>query len=335
MHKIIASIKAKNKNPVGPLRYDEALRALLCMLPMMVAIFAGQSAYVVALGQGGFFVSSLFLPARLRGRFVMGAILIGIGLGFYLIGGTVASYPLMAIFFTFLIGFNLSFLSSWKIGGPLALTFIMIYTSGLNTGSAAKASQNFFVFAFVMLWSMAISMLPIWKGTPVPPVNDKMSDEDYAEQGVRMGVGSSLALGISYLFGFAKLGWAPSAAGNIIRYDPKLSRKRAWARAFGTIGGALLALVTMLITLNPNILAVMALAFGVLNGLFKMRVLGQMPLFYTATILVLYSLNDLGNRVIITERVLFNIVGIIVAMCVVIYPFPRLMRMLRGQPKTV
>jgi hypothetical protein len=30
-----------------------------------------------------------------------------------------------------------------------------------------------------------------------------------------MGIGTTLALAISYLAGFAKIGWAPSAVGNV------------------------------------------------------------------------------------------------------------------------
>ena len=73
--------------------------------------------------------------------------------------------------------------------------------------------------------------------------------------------------------------------------------------------------------------------FAVLNGLFKLTKLGRMPLFYTATILLLYTANDLtsGHENVLT-RVFYNLVGITIGVLVVIYPFPRLMTML--QPKT-
>jgi hypothetical protein len=103
----------------------------------------------VTLGQGAFFFSSLFLPRRLAGRFVMGSLVLALGLGFYLIGGAVAPYPWVAVIFTFFVCLNLSFLSGWLVGGPLALTLVMIYTAGLNTGSPEKASANFLVFSIV------------------------------------------------------------------------------------------------------------------------------------------------------------------------------------------
>lgn len=79
-----------------PLMWSEALRALLCMLPMFVAVGLGKTSYLVTLGQGGFFFSTLFLPSKTAARFVMGSQILVIGLGFYLIGGTVAPYPLVA-----------------------------------------------------------------------------------------------------------------------------------------------------------------------------------------------------------------------------------------------
>lgn len=312
-----------------PLLWSEALRAVICMVPMLLTLPTNKTSYIVALGQGGFFYSSIFLPKRFGGRLIMGGLVVTLGLGFYLIGGNVAAHPGTALIFTFFVSLMLGFLSSWKLGGPLALTFIMIYTAGLNTGSASKASANFLVFAGVLGWSALISLLPFWKGIDPPVRKSELTDLDYAEQGLRMGVGTSLALGISYLFSFSKLGWAPSAVGNIVRYDEKVSRLRAWARFYGTVGGALLALVALDLTHNINLLIYAGVLFAALNGLFKLTKVGMIPLFYTATILLLYSLNDLpSSRTVAFERVAYNIIGITIGMLVVIYPFPHLMKAL-------
>ena len=316
-----------------PLLWTEALRALVCLLPMIVATALGQTTYLVTLGQGAFFYSSLFLPRRLGARFVMGSLILGLGLGFYLIGGVVAPNPWVAVIFTFFVCLNLSFMTDWKVGGPLALTLVMIYTAGLNTGSPEKASANFLVFAFVMGWSALISLLPFWTPLPPPPVNADQSVENLAEQGLRMGVGTSLALAISYFAGFAKIGWAPSAVGNVVRYDEKMSRKRAWARFFGTLGGAAMAAIALAFITDPTIVVLIGAVFAVLNGLFKLTALGKMPLFYTATILLLYSANDLstGTENVLT-RVFYNLIGITIGILVVIYPFPRMLKMIN--PKT-
>ena len=66
-----------------------------------------------------------------------------------------------------------------------------------------------------------------------------------------------------------------------------------------------------------------------LNGLFKKTKLGTMPLFYTTTILLLYSANDIsagGENVLM--RVFYNIIGITIGILVVIYPFPRVVRII-------
>ena len=64
------------------LLWSEGVRALVCMLPMLIAGGMGKSTFLVALGQGGFFFSSLFLPKRTGARLVMGSIIITLGLGF-------------------------------------------------------------------------------------------------------------------------------------------------------------------------------------------------------------------------------------------------------------
>lgn len=311
----------------------EAFRALVCMLPMLVATGLSKTSYLVTLGQGGFFYSSVFLPKKFSGRLVMGIAILGIGLGFYLIGGTVAPKPWLAVLFTLLVCVNLSFLTNWKIGGPLALTFVMIYTAGLNTGSPEKASKNFVAFAFVMGWSALISLLPIWKPVPPAPIDESLGNGDLAEQGFRMGIGASIALAVSYIAGFSKLGWAPSAVGNVVRFDHDLSRKRAWGRFAGTLGGALFAAIALAFITTLTLLVWIGALFAVLNGLFKRTKLGLIPLFYTATILILYSANDLASgRATILKRVGYNIVGITIGMLVVIYPFPQILK--RINPKT-
>lgn len=309
------------------LMWTEAIRALVCMLPMLVYAAMGKTSFLVTLGQGGFFFSTLFLPRKMSGRLVMGSLILALGLGFYLIGGVVSPNPWVAIFFTFMVCLNLSFLSGWTVGGPLALTLIMIYTAGLNTGSPEKASANFLVFAFVMTWSALISLLPFWKPIDPPKVDTTQTNGALAEQGLRMAIASSIALAISYIAGFAKIGWAPSAVGSVIRYDKKLSKMRAIARLLGTIAGALLASIALAFISSVSVLVVIAGVFAVLNGLFKKTKLGMMPLFYTATILLLYSANDITvGTTNVLQRVAYNLVGITIAVLVVVYPFPRLMQ---------
>ena len=234
--------------------WTEGLRAFVCMLPMLLAAGAGKTTYLVALGQGGFYFSSLFLPKRITGRAIMGSLVVGLGLGFYLLGGNVVQHEGIALLFTFFVSIILSFMCSWRLGGALALSFIMIYTAGLNSGSPEKASANFLLFAGVMLWSALISMLPFWEPIEPPAINPKTSDGELAEQGVRMGIGTTLALAVSYMFSFYKLGWAPSAVGNVVRYDGTVSKKRAWGRFYGTLGGALLAVVALTLSYDIRIL---------------------------------------------------------------------------------
>jgi hypothetical protein len=316
------------------LMWTEALRALVCMLPTFAAMALGKTSALVALGQGGFFFSSLFLPRKFSGRAIMGTLILTLGLAIYMLGGVVAPNTFMALSFTFLICFSLSFLSGWTIGGPLALTLVMIYTAGLNSGSPEKASANFLAFAIVLTWSALISLLPIWKPIDPPKVDTSQTNEALAEQGLRMAFGATIALAISFVGGFSKLGWATSAVGNVVRYEPKLSRLRAMARLIGTIAGAILAAIGLALINSVTVLVMVGIIFAVLNGLFKKTKLGMLPFFYTATILLLYSANDISSGMTnVIERVFYNLVGITVAIIVVVFPFPLIMK--RLHPKTV
>jgi uncharacterized membrane protein YccC len=296
---------------------------------MLIAAAMGKNAYLVALGQGGFFYSSLYLPKNINQRIVLGALILGMGLGFYTLGGNVVEYPVVAVLFTFLVCINLSFLTNWKQGAPLALTLIMIYTAGINSGSAEKAANNFLMFALVLGWSAIISMLPFWK--PIePPEIPPRKDAELGEQGVRMGIGASLALALSYIFSAAKLGWAPSAVGSVVRFDEVLSKKRAYVRVLGTLGGSATAALTLMLVTDVRTILYIGALFAVINGVVKKTVLGMMPLFYTATILVLYSVNDLSSsKVTILARIGLNVAGVLVGLFVVLYPFPYLAKALR------
>lgn len=320
----------KSPNFWHNLSITEGVRAFLCMVPVVVAGVLGLTSITVALGQGGFFFSSLFLPERIRARAIMGSIVVTLGLGLYLVGGNVVQQPVLSVIITFLVALNLSFLSEWKIGGAVALTLMMIYTAGLNAGSPTKATTNFLAFCIVMVWSTLVSMLPFWKPVPPPPPNPNLGDLDYAEQGLRMGIGSAIAMAVSYLWGFTKLGWAPSAVGHIVRYDPGLTKARAWARTYGTLIGSGIAIIAMSLIHNPVTVVYAGAFFAVLNGLFKPTKIGSMPIFYTATILLLFTANDLPSGFIVAfERVAYNLVGIIIGVLVVVYPFPMLIRRLR------
>jgi uncharacterized membrane protein YccC len=209
----------------------------------------------------------------------------------------------------------------------------MIFTAGLNSGSPENAADNFLAFALVLGWSALISLLPIWKPIDPPKVDTNQTEGALAEQGLRMAIGGSIALAISYLAGFAKLGWATSAVGNVIRYDPQLSKKRAMARMIGTIAGAILAGIALAFISSASVIVLVGGIFAVLNGLFKKTKLGMLPFFYTATVLLLYTANDLSSGTEnIWQRVVYNTVGVIIAIIVVVFPFPLLMK--RVNPKT-
>ena len=311
------------------LSWGEAARAFLCMLPMLIAALLGQSSLVPTLGQGGFFYGAIPLPQARGPRLLVASLLIALGLGFYLMGGNVVFNILLSVVFTFFVAFNIGLLSGFNIMGMLAIHFISIYTAGLNASSPDKVHTNFLAFILAFGWGAIVSLVFNWKGQP-PKETTQRKTADYFLAGIRMGVGTSVALLVSNLFGFDKLGWAPSGAGLVIGYDTETSKKLAWARFVATLGGAVLATLCFFISINVQFLMLMSLLFTVLNGLFKATKVGSMPLFYTATILILFSISSpIDGPVLAAERILYNVIGITIGLLLVLYPFPALAKRFR------
>ena len=109
-----------------------------------------------------------------------------------------------------------------NIMGMLAIHFISLYTAGLNASAPDKVHVNFLAFIAAFGWGAIVSLVFNWKGEPAKETTQRKT-ADYFLAGIRMGVGTSVALLVSNLFGFDKLGWAPSGAGLVIGYDTETS----------------------------------------------------------------------------------------------------------------
>lgn len=317
--------------------WDEGGRALICMLPCLIFGLMGNYALAIPTGQAGFFFSSMPLPQKKSKRLLFASLMLTVGLGYYLMGGNVVFNPWVSIFFTFFLALNLALMVSWEVAGILALSFFTIYSAGLNASSPDKVHQSFMAFLFAMGWAGAISLLSIWKGQATNPM-PKYEPAQYVETGVKLGLGTSIALFVANLFHYSKLGWAPSAVGNVVRFDEVISKKRAAGRIIATIGGAVIATIALIVFKDVTVLLIFAIFFAILNGLSKSTKLGQMPLFYTATILILYSLNSLGDpNGLIAQRIAYNVVGVLIGLFVVLYPFPIISRKIKAtiKPKPV
>jgi len=246
-------------------------------------------------------------------------------------GGNASTNPWLTVILSFLVGLNLVLLVSWRVLGMAALSFVTVYSAGLNTGDPMKAQTYFFFFLFSIGWGAIISMLPFWKGQESTQIIEP-TKEQLVSTGFRMGLGMSVAVFIAYLFGFSKLGWAPSGVASSVRFDWETSKLKGFLRELGTILGAVVVMATFFITVNPAVLALMAYFFGVINGLMKETKVGAMPLFYTVTILLIYSLNNISDGpVLAAQRVMYNLIGVLVALLVVWYPFPRIMNKIKTQ----
>jgi hypothetical protein len=60
-----------------------------------------------------------------------------------------------------------------------------------------------------------------------------------------------------------------------------------------------------------------------LQALFSKTMIGRTIFFYTTTIIILYSLNDISiANTIAIQRVAYNLVGILIGIFIIYYPFP-------------
>lgn len=333
----LSQVKLPNLKNI-PWNKHEAARAALCMLPMIVAPFIGLQQYMVPFGQAGFFYTISPVPQQKISRWIAGFMLVGLGMSFYMLAGTVASNLLMGVIFTFLIGLILILGTSWQFLGLLAFSFFSIYSAGLNAATPEKAAASIGAFTFALLWGMVVTLPKFWPGMPMP--NQKSTPLPVLfMSGIKMGIGTSLAYLFSGLFHLSKLGWAPSAVGSVIRFDPSESQVKAKVRAIATVGGSLVAIFFFALQLSPVGLIVVSYLLGITNGFFKNTNLGKMPFFYTATILILYSLNDPASSYgLAIERVVYNMIGVFIALFIVWYPFPalskRVLVLLQGDQPT-
>ena len=318
----------------GDVLWSEGVRALLCMVPMLLADALGKEHAIGPLGQAGFFMSALFLPRTLDRRLNMTLILMTVGGGFYLLGGNVVDTPWLALAFTLVVGIIASFMTAWEYGYILALGFTMIFCAGINSGSPERAAENFDLFTVAVVWGGAIALLPFWRSLPAPP-RPALTQAEYAEQGVRIGFGAAVALAVSYSFGFAKLGWAPSAVSSIVRYEGHVSRINAFGRAVGTLLGGAVALLILLAIERTSVFVLVAVVFTILNALFKATEVGGIPLVSVpflhtvALVLMLSAERPETGPALAAARVGTNELGIVIGLLVIFYPLPLIMRLVR------
>jgi hypothetical protein len=314
--------------------WSEAIRAVLCLLPMLLADLFGKGSYIGPLGQAGFFVSAMFLPRTIDARLNLFLIVSTLGGGLYLLGGNVVDTPWLALVFIVMVGVMVSFMTAWEYGSMLALGLTVIFCAGLNSGSVERAASNFRLYVFGVLWGGAVTLLPIWRSVPERP-RPRLGQVEYAEQGTRLGLGAAAALGVAYLFGFAKLGWAPSAVGNVVRYEHEVSRSKAIGRAIGTLIGGAIALGIMLAFDKTRVFVLFAVGFTALNAVFKATEVSGLPLvsvpfLQTVAILLMLSADrpHLGAG-LTAARVGTNELGIVIGLLIVFYPLPLIMKLVR------
>ena len=92
-----------------------------------------------------------------------------------------------------------------------------------------------------------------------------------------MGIGTTLALTMSSLAGFAKIGWAPSAVGNVVRYDENC-RENAPGHGSSAPWAARMAAIALAFITDPTIVSCRC-RVRCAERTIQTNTVGKMPLF--------------------------------------------------------
>lgn len=320
---------SKNKLDIASflksLTWAYGLRSFLCMLPMLIAFFLGYEHLAIPLGQGGFLYSMLPVSKTTGERLLTGVILIGFGTGIYLMGVNIVDLFPLSIILMYAIVFAIGWLTSFKsIGWVFAPVFMSMFAGGLNTGDVGKAADNFGAYSLVLLWCMLVSLLPLWKPLGKFRIEYNEQDEKLTMYAHKLSISSTLAYIISHLFEFTKLGWAPSAAGNVLRYETTETKKKVILRMIGIAVGLLLAMLAFFIAGdNMLLLLVFTTLSAVVTGLTLATNLRAFPFGYNMTIIILMGMAA-GTEGLYASRFLYNLIGAFIAIAIAEYGFPKL-----------
>lgn len=303
------------------------VRAIICMLPMLVALALGRDDMFVPLGQAGFFYSMLPVFRTTGQRAMTGILMMGVGLAFYLVGANVASALPWSLVMLFISAFTIGWVTSFEsMGWVFAPTLITVLAAGLNSSSVDKANTSYFAFSIAMMWGMLISLLPVWKPLSDIKLSASKLDSSLFMYSTRLAFASTLALAVAYFAGFSKYGWPVSAVGSVVRNDPGESTKRAFVRMVGVVVGAVLAsTVYYFFGENRDLLIFFSVFFAFITGLTLSTNLKVFPFGYNATILILYGLTS-GTDGLFIQRIAYNLIGALLALAIVEFGFPRVKR---------
>lgn len=297
---------------------------------MAAAYLAGWEKLVVPLGQGGFLYSMLPVTKTTGERLLTGVIVIGLGTGFFLMGVNIVGLFPLSLVLLYILAFAIAWLTSFKsIGWVFGPIFMSMMAGGLNTGDVNKAAQSFSAYSMVLLWGLLVTLLPFWKPLSKFRIEANDQDEKLSLFSHKMAIASTLAYLIAYIFEFTKLGWAPSAAGNVLRYETEETKKRTWVRMIGVAAGVFLAMLAFLIAgENTLLLIVIAVLMAMVTGLTLATNLRIFPFGYNAVIIILMGIGQ-GVEGLYAARFLYNLVGAMIAIAVAEWGFPRLQKSIK------
>jgi hypothetical protein len=261
----------------------------------------------VALAVGVLPAAIIGLPARRRGRVVLGALgfLTGIPM---IVGAVLAGVPVLAVAGVFVAGVGAAAVAARSPIGTvvmvLSLPLLGIGLSYTDVGIAATAAV---LMVAGSIWACAVSMLwPQHTPQPRPPgVKPTM------QYGVLLGLAGATAAAIGFIAGLEHVGWATGAALLVMRPSEEMQRLRSVGRVIAVVAGALAATALVRATAAPGwyslaVIVALAGAAGTSGSRWYVA-----PAFTTAMVFLLLLYAEPQNAAHrFNERVLETILGV-------------------------
>jgi len=249
-----------------------------------------------------------------RHQILVVGLAIGVGL---VVGAILASYPLLAVGWIFLVCLGAAVLSARvRIGSLLTMLAVPMVGAGLSfEGDVAAALELAGLMALGAVYGWLLCLC--WPDQEAEVQAAALPGRaTMIEYGVRFGLAGATCAGLGYVLDLDHKGWATAACLLVMRPSSEMTRLRGVGRALSVTVGALAASVLALGDVEPAVIAIGLLA--ALTGLAATRpsrwyVTGGFTTFIVILLLVYGAPNQAPGRFL--ERVGETLLGVGIALC--------------------
>jgi hypothetical protein len=278
----------------------ELIRGIVCFLPVIILLIAGQIAFGLLMTPSILSIALLGAESEIKKArirllavaatgpvlLICGSILgvsavaaiVGLGVGSFL-AGRYGARTHFGMFLPFLL--LPLFTAGISVDPQLALSIApMLLTGGLWATLVA------------IMWPLSSSSSSASSSTTTTSTSDNPSDNMLILYGVKLGIGVSVATLLVYLLNFQHVGWAPMSVVMILRPQQDITKKRGFMRIIGTFIGILIAWLLYYVFTQDLVRAVIIGSLGALSISYRLTVLRTLPIASTTAIILLFAISE-------------------------------------------